>query len=199
MSRLINSLALTTLVCVLGNSALQAQDPWGCQSCGPNASFAQRFHTDYYRNVRWPTPFRAMDSSSVLAYLEVQRNNGWKLHNTLGAAMYDRNTNTLTDSGRAHVRWIVSRAPRDRRVVFVLQGKNQEITAKRLESAQLAISEFVPVGPLPTIYLTDEDAPGSSGVYQTAINRAMTTTVPDPRLPDANFTSSGGGGAEGGN
>lgn len=154
-----------------------AQNP--CQERG----FCQQFHYDYYRNNAWPKPFRAMDASSVISYFDVQRNNGWQLHNTLGTAMFDARTNALTDSGRAHAHWIVSRAPRNRRVVFVLQGPTQEITAQRVESAQLAISEFIPSGPLPDIYLTDRDAPGSSGVYQTAIVRALTNSVPAPRLP----------------
>lgn len=161
------------------------------QVCGPERTFCQSFHYDFYRNKHWPMPFRAMDTSSVLGYFDAQRNKGWMLHNTLGAAMFDPATDQLTDSGQAHVRWIVSQAPQNRRVVFVLQGRDQESTAKRVESTQLAISQMIPVGPLPSIYLTNRDAPGSSGVYQTAITRALTTSVPAPRLPQ----SSGAGGS----
>lgn len=158
-----------------------------------NPGCHERFHLDFYRNKRWPQPFRQMDTIAVMNFFEVQRNNGWTLHNTLGAAMYDPATHTLTDSGVAHVRWIVSRAPQNRRVLFVLQGDTQEQTAKRVESAQIAVSRFVPTGPLPKIYITDIDAPGSSGAYQTAIVRAMTDSVPAPRLP----SGSGGAGAGG--
>ncbi len=154
-------------------------------ACPEGMSWSQSFRYDYHRNNQWPKPFRAMDTGGVLNYFEVQRNNGWKMHNTLGNAMFDPTTNSLTDSGRNHMRWIITQAPQDRRVVFVLVGNDQQETALRVESTQLAISEMVPVGPLPTIYLTDRDAPGSSGVYQTAINRAMTSSVPAPRLPVA--------------
>lgn len=152
----------------------------------------QNFRYDYYRNKTWPMPFRAMDTSSILSYLEVQRNNGWRLHNTVGQAMFDPVIGGLNDSGRAHVKWIISRAPQDRRVVFVLKGDSPEETAKRLEATQLAISALVPTGPLPAIYLTEEDAPGSPGEYQTAINRAITTSVPEPRLPVMAASSSAG-------
>ena len=158
-------------------------------------SFMERFHLDYFRNKRWPEPFRAMDTIAVMNYFEVQKNNGWMLNNTLGAAMYDPATNQLTDSGISHVRWIVTRAPQNRRVVFVLQGDTQEVTAKRVESAQIAVSRFIPTGPLPKIYITDIDAPGSSGAYQTAIVRAMTNSVPAPRLPTASGTTGAGTGA----
>ncbi len=155
------------------------------QYCADDMSCGQRFKYDYYRNKMWPLPFRAMDSQSVLDYFQVQRDNGWKLHNTLGAAMFDPETHRLTDSGKAHVRWIVSRAPQDRRVVFVLQADAPNQTMVRVESTQLAISELIPVGPLPQLYLTDQDAPGSSGVYQTAITRAMVSSIPEPRLGDS--------------
>ena len=170
-------IGLTLLVGVFTAGTAAAQ-----QTPRSEMSMHQRFQYDKYRNNQWPMPFRGIDTSSVLSYFEVQRNNGWKLHNTLGAAMFDPATNTLTDAGRNHMKWIVTQAPQDRRVLFVLVGDNQQETAARVEATQIAVSEMIPVGPLPTIYLTDRDAPGSSGVYQTAINRAINGSVPNPRL-----------------
>ena len=169
-------LGLTIVAATVISGTASAQ-----QACPEEMSCAQAFHYDYYRNKMWPMPFRAMDANSVLSYFDVQRSNGWKLHNTLGASMFNPN-GQLTDSGRAHTKWILTNAPQNRRVVFVLQGESQEETVARVEATQLAISELVPVGPLPQIYLTDRDAPGSSGVYQTAISRAMATSIPSPRL-----------------
>ncbi len=160
------------------------QDP--CESKGwglCDGTFHREFWRDYYRNKHWPQPFRAMDTSAVLAHFEVQKNNGWRLNNTIGTAMFDGETCQLNGSGQSHVKWIVTRAPQDRQVVFVLEDENQEKTAKRVEAVQIAISALVPTGPLPEIYLTDEDAPGSSGSYQTALSRAINTSVPAPRLP----------------
>jgi hypothetical protein len=145
---------------------------------------------DYYRNKLWPTPFRAMDAVSVQAAFDQQADNGWRLYNTLSNSMFDAKTQRLTDAGKAHVQWIVTQSPQSRRIVFVLQGNNQQSTALRVESTQLAVSEVIPVGPLPSIYLTDREPHGSAGVYQTAINRAMMSSVPTPRL-----TASGGANA----
>lgn len=167
------SLLLTTAVLT---APVSAQEPCNDHDC------KESFHYSFYRNKMWPLPFRAMDTKSVLDYFAVQRDNGWKLNNTLGASMFDPTTNQLTDSGKAHVHWIVNRAPQNRRVVFVLQADAPNATAARVESTQLAISQFVPVGALPQLYLTDQDAPGSSGVYQTAVTRARATSVPAPRL-----------------
>lgn len=157
-----------------------------CESRGfgwCDGTLHREFWRDYYRNKHWPMPFRAMDTSAVLSHFEVQKNNGWRLNNTVGAPMFTTETCQLNESGHAHVKWIVTRAPQNRRVVFVLEGKDQQETAKRVEAVQIAISALVPTGPLPEIYLTDEDAPGSSGIYQTAVSRAINTTVPQPRLP----------------
>ena len=180
-------LAVATILSTLAASSVSAQ-----QACPPSVGYETNWKYDYYRNKIWPEPFRAMDTQSVLSYFDTQRDKGWRLNNTLGASMFNPQTQQLTESGKAHVRWITTRAPRDRRVVFVLQGDSQAHTAKRIESTQLAVSEYVPVGALPQIYLTDEDAPGSSGAYQTAVHRAINTSVPSPRLPAAPVTSSSG-------
>ncbi len=173
------TLILTVSLCALSALGTSASAQ---EYCPDTAISGNGFHHDYYRNKMWPLPFRAMDTRSVLDHFAVQRDNGWKLQNTVGASMFDPNTQQLTESGKAHVRWIVTRAPQDRRVVFVLQGTAPDQTAMRIESTQMAISEIIPVGALPQLYVTDQDAPGSSGVYQTAITRAMATSVPSPRL-----------------
>ena len=162
----------------------------GPDQCGPSAKTSCTY--DYYRNKMWPAPFTAADTHSVVSIFEQQRSNGWRLHNTLSSAMFDPKTHCLTDAGKAHVKWIVTQAPQARRVVFVLQDVDQQLTATRVESTQLAISEVVPIGPLPQIYLTDREPFGSSGVYQTAIHRAMANSVPAPRLTSAATTGSGG-------
>lgn len=182
MSRNWTLLAGSAVLCASLSNIAAAQHH-GQTECYEDRVHVQKFWYDYYRNKAWPQPFRAMDTSSVVSYFEVQRNNGWRLHNTLGNAMFDVDTGALNDAGQAHVEWIVKRAPRERQVVFVLEGKDKQETANRIEAAQVAISRLIPTGSLPPIYLTDEDAPGSSGAYQTAINRALNTSVPQPRLP----------------
>jgi hypothetical protein len=157
---------------------------WGVahgQQPGPITSFK----TDYHRNNLWPTPFRSQDTLAVQAYIDAQRNSGWRLYNTLGTQMFDADQQCLTSAGRAHIHWILNNAPPSRRVIFVLKGPTPQATAQRIEATQLAISELLPVGDLPAIYLTDVEPASSSGVYQTAVHRAMMTSTPAPRLPAA--------------
>lgn len=167
-------------------------------ACADNApaqhpSAMQAAKTDVWRKGLWPMPFRAEDSLAVTSFFDIQRNNGWRIANTLGTPMFDPETNQLTDAGKAHIRWILTQAPQHRRVIFVLKSDDTAKTAFRVESTQLAVSEMLPVGNLPPIYLTDVESVGSSGVYQTAVYRAMVSTVPSPRLPAPAASKSGGG------
>ena len=166
--------------------SVQAQQP----------SHWQAGQTDRLRNTLWPMPFRSEDSIAVTNIFDVQRNNGWRLYNTLGTPMYNPETNQLTDAGRAHLKWILTYAPQNRRVIFVLKSDDAAKTAQRVESTQLAVSELVPVGNLPAIYLTEIESSGSSGVYQTAVNRAMVGSVPNPRLTASGGSASGGSGGD---
>ncbi len=183
--KLLSAVMLT--VCSISSGAVVAQE-----YCDANDKFCGRIKYDYYRNKMWPTPFRAADTRSVMSFFNTQANIGWRLHNTVGEAMYQVQTGQLTDSGKAHVKWIVTRAPQERRIVFVKKGVNQKQTAARVEATQVAISEYVPTGQLPQIYLTDRESPGSSGAYHAAINRAMNASVPNPRLEVSDAASAGG-------
>ncbi|MFO0921829.1 MAG: hypothetical protein U0905_04985 [Pirellulales bacterium] len=159
---------------------------------------------DRERNNIWPHPFRSADAGAVYAPFDVMKANGWKLYNTLGTGFFTEQ-NALTDAGRIRLEWIISQAPVDRRQVFVLKGATGDDTAARVESVQVAISQLLPVGELPPIYVTDVEPYVSSGQYQTAINRALIRTTPNPRLPvfkglntpSSNSGSGGGAGAGG--
>jgi hypothetical protein len=155
------------------------------------------FATSYYRNARWPMPFRAQDVTAVTSFFDIQRENGWRMHNTVGHAMFDPRTNCLTQAGKNHILSILRDNPAERKVVFVLQGQNQQHTATRVQSTELAISEVLPVGDLPPVYVTDRDAPGSSGAYQNSIMQAMRSSIPAPRLTSSANNSSGGSSGSG--
>lgn len=141
---------------------------------------------DKQRNNVWPQPFRSMDAGAVQAPFDVMRSNGWRLQNTLSTHMFDEN-NALTDAGGLHLQWVVTQTPTNRRAVFVMQGSTAEATAARVESVEVAVSSLVPTGSLPQIFVTDTEPYPSPGQYQMAINRAMNSTIPKPRLQ--NFKS----------
>jgi hypothetical protein len=136
----------------------------------------------YARNNTWPQPFRAADAQSVIAPFELMRSNGWRENNTLGSPLFDRE-NGLSKAGSLKIQWIVTQAPPSQRVIYVKSGPSQEVTAARVESVELAVSELVPTGPLPQILVTEHEPPTSSGSYQTLVHRALIRSTPNPRLP----------------
>jgi hypothetical protein len=137
------------------------------------------------RNINWPQPFRGADAEAVVAPFEVMRNNGWREHNTLGSRLFAQD-NSLCEAGALKVQWIVTQAPLSYRAIYVKSGPTQEITNARVESVQLAVSQLVPSGPLPQIFVIDLEPTTSSGAYQTLVHRALIKTTPTPRLQ--NFT-----------
>ena len=136
----------------------------------------------YARNNTWPQPFRAADAQSVIAPFELMRANGWRENNTLGSLLFDKD-NELGTAGSLKIQWIVTQAPPSQRVIYVKSGPTKDVTAARIESVEIAVSELVPTGPLPQILVTELEPPTSSGSYQTLVHRALIRSTPNPRLP----------------
>jgi hypothetical protein len=164
--------------------------------------FWQRTHTDWHRNNMWPQPFIQADRAAVCEPFAIQVNNGWRLQNTVGDAYFDPATQELTLAGQHKVRWIVQQAPAHRRAVFVLVNEDQEVTNHRVASVQQAAQRYTIKGTPPEVLLTDRDVSFGSGDYYDAVDRAMKSSVPTPRLPargssGAAGASAGGAGAAG--
>jgi len=144
--------------------------------------FKQECHTDKLRNNAWPQPFRGQDAASVVAPFEVMKANGWREFNTLSDSFFD-STNQLTDAGLLKLHQSLVQSPSNRKAIFVLKSASAEQTASRVEAVEIAISSLVPVGDLPPIFLTEIEPTISSGAYQTRVNRALSSSLPNPRLP----------------
>ncbi len=176
-----------------GTAVSNGYQTYGNAACGPTGQCQEPspFWTNYYRNVYWPTPFTGQDLNAVTSYFNIQRENGWRLHNTVGNVLFDPQSNCLTGAGKDHVRSIVTTNPSARREIFVLHGATPQQTAQRIESVQVAVSTLLPTGELPQIYTTDRDAPGSRGDYQTKVYRDMMTKLPGPVLPPSTASQNG--------
>ncbi len=145
----------------------------------------EEMHIDKLRNAAWPQPFRGIDAAAVVSPFEIQKANGWRLFDTIGATYFDE-TNALNDSGVRKIATSLSKNPSNHRVIYVLKGDTPEHTATRLESVQIAVSQLVPVDTLPEIFITDRDTDSVSGENQTLLNRGLSQTTPAPRLPKFN-------------
>jgi hypothetical protein len=165
MRRSLTALTISALACGLV----------GC------AEMRHKAGVDYARNVAWPQPFRAADANAVTAPFDIMRDNGWRENNTIGTTLFT-SQHTLSEAGAIKVQWIVTQAPQNQRIVYVKAGSSDQETNARVESVQLAVSQFIPTGPLPQILVTEIEPTPSSGAYQTLVHRALTKTTPTPRL-----------------
>lgn len=159
--------------------------------------FWSRFKTDYHRNNAWPEPFVSADRAATREPFELQKNNGWRLQNTIGTLLFDKNTNEVNQAGEQQIRWILTQTPPNRRAVFVLRGETKEQTDQRVDSVQRCISKLCPEGELPPVLLTSQDQTGGPGEYFQRIDEAMKSSMPTPRISSGG-AGGGAGGASGG-
>lgn len=148
-------------------------------------SFWEKVHIGKRRNNAWPDPFNEMDAMSVIAPFEVMKQNGWVLHNTIGADHFRDGDGALKPSGRASVAWIATQAPLNRRQIYIVRGANPEETSARIEAVQTTLSETQINGPVPTVAVVDRTVPTFSGARAVKIQRMALERMAAPRLPSA--------------
>ena len=145
--------------------------------------FWHQFHVDYHRANAWPDPFNEVDSLEVVRPFEIMKNNGWRLHNTIGHELFRDGDGALLSSGSERVHWIATQAPESRRAVFVLRGKSERETQARVASVRETLASIYMVGSTPEIILTEQEPSTASGQWATQINRDWMEVLPKPKLP----------------
>jgi uncharacterized membrane protein YgcG len=155
--------------------------------------FWQRVHVDFHRNNSWPEPFRTADRAVAREAWCIMADNGWKMQNTIGTFLFDRETQRLNQAGELLVKWIIVQAPQHRRAVFVLKGDTADATTARVQSVQAAVAKYS-TGCVCPVLLTDVEPTGWSAAYIDSITQQFNATIPAPRLPSGN----GGGGSSSG-
>ena len=160
-------------------------------------TFWERVHVDFYRNNTWPEPFQSADRAAAREPWCIQTDNGWKMQNTVGTFLYDRETQKLNEAGELLVRWIVTQAPQHRRVVFVRKADTADATKARVESVQQAVAKYAS-GHVCPVVLTDTEPNGWSAQYIDSITQQFNNTIPAPRLSGGGQMGGGSGGGGGG-
>ena len=115
-------------------------------------SWWQRFKRDYHRNNCWPEPWIASDRAAVSYPFQIQADNAWQRQNLLCSYHFVEGTSELNNAGQYHLRWIVTKAPVQRRAVFVERMMNDKATADRVAAVQNMIVRMNPHGPFPPVY-----------------------------------------------
>lgn len=160
-------------------------------SCGISAdharadwnSFWHQFHVDTHRNNAWPDPFNEADARDVVAPFEVMKQNGWRLHNTIGNDLFREGDGVLMASGTNAVHWIATQAPASRRTIFVLKGQSPIETESRLASVRQTLNGMNLGGQQPNVVVTNVEPAKASGVWAAKISREGVAAIPKPQLP----------------
>lgn len=147
-------------------------------------SFWQRFHLDYHRNNAWPHPFREMSAAQTRAPFEIQRNNGWQLHNTISHELFRPGDGALTYAGQKQLENILTHVPQEHRTVFVVRGATKAETDARIAAVQSSLERMRPDGTAPPVLIIDRAPATSSGEIAAALNRLRIDTMPKPQLPE---------------
>ena len=173
------------VVLLLASTATTAMADWD--------TFWHGLHVGYHRNNAWPDPFNEVDSLSVVAPFHVMKQNGWRLHNTIGHEQFREGDGALLANGQQQVHWIATQAPANRRQVYVLRGRSEAETDARVASVQHTLASSVRVGgPAASVLVTDIEPSAASGAWAVQINRTWLEELPPPKLPttSANGTAS---------
>lgn len=147
-------------------------------------SFWHRFNVDYQRNNAWPHPFREVAAAQTRAPFEVQRLNGWQLHNTLNHGLFRDGDGQLSYAGQQQIQYIMTAAPVQHRTLFVVRAPNAVETDARVASVRNSLERYqVANDPVPSVMIIDRAPATYSGARASAINRAWLQAMPTPELP----------------
>jgi hypothetical protein len=92
----------------------------------------------------WPEPFVRADREQTLSPFRTMVDNGWRLQNTLGDDLFDKDTQELTYAGRLKLRYLMTQFPPYRRQVYVLEAAKSEDTDKRVASVHRNLTDIAP-------------------------------------------------------
>ena len=165
--------AIIALV-IVATTATSASADW--------KNFWHNLHVDYARNNAWPEPFVEVDAQNVIAPFEAMKNNGWRMHNTIGHEQFRSGDGALLAAGQERVKWIATQAPTARRSVYVLRGRTESETQARLASVQNTLAAMPTNGPT-QVLVTNTEPSTASGAWATKINREWLEHLTRPKLP----------------
>ena len=175
---------LLAVICLVPATASNAG--WG--------HFWRQVHADWHQSNAWPKPYSEADRHLTQAPFEAMVKNGWKMQNTLGAELFDSETQRLTRAGESKVHWILTQAPVNRRNVFVLNSPTEQATQTRLASVQLAVQRILGTQTVQesSVMVIHTPPRYGSGDYLNRVRRSYEASTPNPRLPASSSNASSG-------
>jgi hypothetical protein len=179
-------LAIAALV-VFGGLVTSAQAIW----VDDGAHYLKR---GYRQNKAWPWPYVCADRLAVREPFCMMVNNGWRRQNLLGPHHFTENSAKLTTAGELRVRWIMTQAPAERRMIFIERDVDPTVTADRLATARNFASQVGTDGQIAQVVETHLISEGRPASVVDATNVRFQESLPPPTLPATTVGISSGSG-----
>ncbi len=156
-------------------------------------------------NLDWPSPYIQQDRASVSAHFAAMTENGWRTQNLLCEYHFTPNGEKLTPAGEIRLKWILTQAPAQHRLVYLQKAGDPQETLARVEAVQ-KYAQLVQNAPA-SLVETDMETRGRPAEQVDVISRSALDSMPAPVLPagskggttagstNAGSISSGGGSA----
>ena len=181
------------VVAVTLASAIPAQAQWFSSSKCANGDCWDRYWATWRSNNIWPQQWVGYDRMSVCAPLSLQAEKGWHRMNLVGSYHFSAGTNKLNEAGEHKIRFILTKQPPERRIIFVERGMTQNMTAARVDAVQQSAVAMLPGGALPEVAASNMILEGWPAEDVDATLRSFDKTRPDPRLPSSSSEASSTG------
>ena len=139
---------------------------------------------DHHRNMAWPEPYVSLDRQAVAAPFEAMVQAGWRARTTLGTHDFDPETQSLSKGGQRRLQSILAQVPEPYRTVYVANGRESSVTARRMESVQQALAKELGGQPMPPVIATTREPRAWAAEEVNTIERRLQSSVPSPRLPE---------------
>jgi hypothetical protein len=180
---MLRPLIVLTMTLMLGvaGSALAGDVSNGYQ---PNSPW-HNFWVDWHRNNSWPEPFVEIDTASVWNVVDMQVAKGWETQDLLSDAHFEADNSKLSPAGRLKVHQILTQNPSAFRTVFVARGWNDEVTSKRLATAQLAAAQMAGSAAMPPVLVSNAEPATTPADYVAGVStwyNGFMTSIPKPQV-----------------
>jgi len=147
---------------------------------------------DTVNRNRWPEPMATSDRQVTYSSFTAMTERGWERQNMLVDYHFEDGSLRLTEAGRLKVRWIVTEAPPQHRVIYVHQGSDGQQTAARVATVQALVPQIAPEATGVPILVTTLSSEGNPADRVQFVNAEFVKAQPKPKLL---CNGSAGGGA----
>lgn len=153
--------------------------------------FLKSIGRDFKRRNCWPEPFTCPDRQAVREPMAIMVARGWERQNMLHDQYFEDGRSVLTDAARRKIRWILTEAPSQHRVIYVRVADTPQETGARIEAVRGYVAQLMPGQPQPPILETMLTAPGWPAERVNVVSRKFIESMPDPKMMKEGLGDSG--------